>query len=548
MIGAVSRTEPQRYNNLGNDNHQHTVTAGDTLSKIARDNDVSLDALLAANPQITNPNAISVGQVINLPVQSATTDSATSTPSPVYTGAGSSPGTGGLSNSQYSVVAGDTFSRIAHDNNVTLALLIAANPQISNVNSISIGQLINIPASTSTSAARNNDPVSSPIYTGPGSSPGTGGLPPTTPPEYTGPGSSPDTGGLPPTTPPEYTGPGSSPGTGGLPPAIRRADELRQTLPVSQPVDAADLLATGNYDNHFTRGTDLDLAQAEQSANEFNGDDNHIVIQSVFDPVVSGKNTTIDEYSVTAVLPEGVDPRELLKRMAADMDQTLGGEFQDLGDFKNQGTAPEVGQIIDIDVKDGPRIPFTESKIPGSESPFNAPVIISHMDDNSFSVQTIEYNNQEHLLHGTREWGFEENANGSVTFYTRGVSVEDIQAAEGIPLLGNAKEGEFRFWSAWTDGVIRELEADGAGIINRETIQTTDGPTGQELWQDLDRDQRTLIKETQIASHEREVERLEDDIDNLSFWDEFFRGEQVPLWNLAYEHQREVDGWNQVDV
>ena len=30
------------------------------------------------------------------------------------------------------------------------------------------------------------------------------------------------------------------------------------------------------------------------------------------------------------------------------MDQTLGGEFQDLGDFKNQGTAPEVGQIIDI--------------------------------------------------------------------------------------------------------------------------------------------------------------------------------------------------------
>ena len=531
MIGAVSRTEPQRYNNLGNDNHQHTVTAGDTLSKIARDNDVSLDALLAANPQITNPNAISVGQVINLPVQSATSDSATSTPSPVYTGPGSSPGTGGLSNSQYSVVAGDTFSRIAHDNNVTLALLIAANPQISNVNSISIGQLINIPASTSTSAARNNDPVSSPIYTGPGSSPGTGGLPPT--------------------TPPEYTGPGSSPGTGGLPPAISRADELRQTLPVSQPVDAADLLATGNYDNHFTRGTDLDLAQAEQSANEFNGDDNHIVIQSVFDPVVSGKNTTIDEYSVTAVLPEGVDPRELLARMAADMDQTLGGEFQDLGDFKNQGTAPEVGQIIDIDVKDGPRIPFTESKIPGSESPFNAPVIISHMDDNSFSVQTIEYNNQEHLLHGTREWGFEENANGSVTFYTRGVSVEDIQAAEGIPLLGflgNAKEGEFRFWSAWTDGVIRELEADGAGIINRETIQTTDGPTGQELWQDLDRDQRTLIKETQIASHEREVERLEDDIDNLSFWDEFFWGEQVPLWNLAYEHQREVDGWNQVDV
>ena len=288
MIGAVSRVEPQRHNNLGNNNRQHTVVAGDTISKIARDNDISLDALLAANPQITNPNAISQGQVIDLPVQAATTDSATSTPSPVYTGPGSSeytgglpssqytvvagdtiskiarvndvsvdellaanpqitnpnaisvgqvinlpvqsatsdsdsatstpspvytgpgssPGTGGLSNSQYSVVAGDTFSRIAHDNNVTLALLIAANPQISNVNSISIGQLINIPASTSTSAAGNNDQISSPIYTGPGSSPGTGGLPPT--------------------TPPEYTGPGSSPGTGGLPPAISIANEQFQ--------------------------------------------------------------------------------------------------------------------------------------------------------------------------------------------------------------------------------------------------------------------------------------------------------------------------------
>ena len=206
MIGAVSRVEPQRHNNLGNNNRQHTVVAGDTISKIARDNDISLDALLAANPQITNPNAIAVGQVIDLPVQSTTSDSATSTP--VYTGPGSSPGTGGLSNSQYTVVAGDTFSRIARDNNVTLASLIAANPQISNVNSISIGQLINIPASTSTTAARNNDPVSSPIYTGPGSSPGTGGLPPT--------------------PPPEYTGPGSSPGTGGLPPAIRRADEQFQ--------------------------------------------------------------------------------------------------------------------------------------------------------------------------------------------------------------------------------------------------------------------------------------------------------------------------------
>lgn len=225
---------------------------------------------------------------------------------------------------------------------------------------------------------------------------------------------------------------------------------------------ADELLSTGNYDNHFTRGTDLNLAEAEQKANDFNGGDNHIVTQSIFDPVVSGKPTTVDEYSVTVNLPDDVDPQDLLNRMATDMDEALGGEFQELGDFKNQGDSPEVGQIIDIDVKDGPIRGRTIGPFEVGGSPFNAPVIISHMDDHSFSVQTIEYNNQEHLLHGTREWGFEENSDGSTTFYTRSVSVEDTLAAEGIPFAGNAKDGEFKYWSAWADGVERQLEADGA--------------------------------------------------------------------------------------
>jgi len=57
-------------------------------------------------------------------------------------------------------------------------------------------------------------------------------------------------------------------------------------------------------------------------------------------------------------------------------------------------------------------------------------VIISSIEDDRFSVQTIEYNNVEHLLHGTREWGFEEQPDGSVKFFTHGISVEDTFAAE----------------------------------------------------------------------------------------------------------------------
>ncbi len=43
------------------------VKAGDTMAKIAKDHGVSLQALLAANPQISDPTQIHVGQEINLP-------------------------------------------------------------------------------------------------------------------------------------------------------------------------------------------------------------------------------------------------------------------------------------------------------------------------------------------------------------------------------------------------------------------------------------------------------------------------------------------------
>lgn len=46
----------------------YTVQWGDTLGKIAAKTGTSVSALLAVNPQITNPSLIYTGQVINLPV------------------------------------------------------------------------------------------------------------------------------------------------------------------------------------------------------------------------------------------------------------------------------------------------------------------------------------------------------------------------------------------------------------------------------------------------------------------------------------------------
>src|SRR6185369_12916501 len=45
----------------------YVVKAGDTLSKIAARNGITLPQLLQLNPSIKNPNKLSVGDKINLP-------------------------------------------------------------------------------------------------------------------------------------------------------------------------------------------------------------------------------------------------------------------------------------------------------------------------------------------------------------------------------------------------------------------------------------------------------------------------------------------------
>ncbi|HET9479354.1 MAG TPA: LysM peptidoglycan-binding domain-containing protein [Pyrinomonadaceae bacterium] len=52
----------------------YTVKPGDTLAKIAARNGLTLAQLLQANPQVSDPNRISVGDVLNLPNGSASTE------------------------------------------------------------------------------------------------------------------------------------------------------------------------------------------------------------------------------------------------------------------------------------------------------------------------------------------------------------------------------------------------------------------------------------------------------------------------------------------
>jgi LysM repeat protein len=90
--------------------------SGDTLRKIAAKFNTSVDAILKANPQITNPNLIYVGQAISIPAGVST----------------------------YAVQRGDTLRIIANRFGTTVESLLSLNPAITNANLIYVGQVIRV--------------------------------------------------------------------------------------------------------------------------------------------------------------------------------------------------------------------------------------------------------------------------------------------------------------------------------------------------------------------------------------------------------------------
>ncbi|MGI9862552.1 SafA/ExsA family spore coat assembly protein [Moorella naiadis] len=103
----------------------YTVQSGDTMYFIAQRFGVSLEALIAANPQVADPNLIYPGQVLCIPAK----------PSPASCPNGFI----------YIVQPGDTLNGIASMFGTTVEQILAANPQITNPNLIYPGQRICIP-------------------------------------------------------------------------------------------------------------------------------------------------------------------------------------------------------------------------------------------------------------------------------------------------------------------------------------------------------------------------------------------------------------------
>lgn len=100
----------------------YTVKSGDTLSKIAGYYNVTVSDILAANPSITNSSMIYVGQRITIPATKFV---------------------------KYTVRSGDTFWGIAAKFQISVTELKKANPQITDISRLYVGQIMMIPDTNS---------------------------------------------------------------------------------------------------------------------------------------------------------------------------------------------------------------------------------------------------------------------------------------------------------------------------------------------------------------------------------------------------------------
>ncbi len=129
----------------------YIVVQGDTLFKIAQRFGVTLEALLAANPEIVNPDLIFPGQKICIPI------------------VGTPPCATGFT---YVVAPGDTIYLIAERLGVTVDSILSLNPQITDPNSLRVGELLCLPLPVSIIAPIGEEPVIpqlpiSPVMPGP---------------------------------------------------------------------------------------------------------------------------------------------------------------------------------------------------------------------------------------------------------------------------------------------------------------------------------------------------------------------------------------------
>ena len=109
---------------------KHTIAAGDSFESVANKYGVTVRELVNANPQLLKSgDSLTVPVAVAIPTESA---------------GGSSPTSGGATTRSHTVKAGDTLYALAIKYGTTVAAIATTN-NITNLNNISVGQVLTIP-------------------------------------------------------------------------------------------------------------------------------------------------------------------------------------------------------------------------------------------------------------------------------------------------------------------------------------------------------------------------------------------------------------------
>jgi hypothetical protein len=161
--------------------------------------------------------------------------------------------------------------------------------------------------------------------------------------------------------------------------------------------------------------------------------------------IINGSGDYVyDEYSVDIdKMPPGVTPEKFLSDMLRDLNGTLkDGGFDFINKFARRNAGdPKLGEIIDIDIL----------------GPDNGSVVLSEFDSSHFTFTTVKTpESGSHPEHGSREFGFEQNPDGSIKFYTRGASrPRDFL----VDLFGDLPQSIG--WSRLMKGISDAIDASG---------------------------------------------------------------------------------------
>ena len=129
---------------------EHVIASGDTLGKVAKDNHVTLKALLEANPNV-NPTKLKIGQKIQIPAPTATATASVKVDAPAAADAAAS--------DLYVVKSGDVLERIAKSHGTSVKAIKTANNL--KTDRLKVGQKLKLPAAKPTATAEISAPAES---------------------------------------------------------------------------------------------------------------------------------------------------------------------------------------------------------------------------------------------------------------------------------------------------------------------------------------------------------------------------------------------------